>query len=433
MSALGKVVRSGVGRRRLQTFVTGLAAMMAVTASVLGGSLLVASTAPFDHAFAGQHGAHLAVQFDAGKTTAAQLSASAQAAGVTATAGPFATATIAPKGPRSDSSGPSDLAPMTVAGRADAGGAVDQVALTAGQWATDPGQIVLSSAYGSLPLGTVLHLPDLAGDPTLTVVGTALSVSQSADGWVAPSQIAALSGSGVTGYQMLYRFAAASTTAQITADRAAVTATVPAGSVTGTQSWLVIGQGTDRNTALFVPFLIAFGLLGVLMSVLIVGNVVTGAVGAGTRRIGILKAIGFTPAQIVRSYMAQALVPAAVGTALGLLAGNALAVPVLSQTNQIYGTNTSGVAPWVDVTVIAGALGLVGVTAWAAALRAGRLRTVEALAVGRTRRPAGAGRRLGSAPGSRSLARSPWASPTPSPAPPGPPGCSRPSCSARPR
>ena len=73
MSALGRVVRSGVGRRRVQTVVIGLVVMIAVTAAVLGGSLLVASNAPFDRAFAQQHGAHLTAQFDATKTTAAQL------------------------------------------------------------------------------------------------------------------------------------------------------------------------------------------------------------------------------------------------------------------------------------------------------------------------------------------------------------------------
>ncbi len=46
MSALGKVVRSGVERRRVQTLVIGLTTMMAVAASVLGGSLLVVSGAP---------------------------------------------------------------------------------------------------------------------------------------------------------------------------------------------------------------------------------------------------------------------------------------------------------------------------------------------------------------------------------------------------
>ena len=68
--------------------------MIAVTAAVLGGSLMVASRAPFDRAFAQQHGAHLTAQFDATKATAAQLAASASAAGVTAAAGPFPTAQI---------------------------------------------------------------------------------------------------------------------------------------------------------------------------------------------------------------------------------------------------------------------------------------------------------------------------------------------------
>jgi putative ABC transport system permease protein len=44
-----------------------------------------------------------------------------------------------------------------------------------------------------------------------------------------------------------------------------------------------------------VPFLIAFGVLGIVMAVLIIGNVIAGAVSTGTRRIGILKALGFTP------------------------------------------------------------------------------------------------------------------------------------------
>lgn len=389
MSALGKVVRSGVGRRRVQTLVTGLAAMMAVTASVLGGSLLVASSAPFDTAFAGQHGAHLTAQFDASKATAGQLSTSAHASGVTAASGPFPTSVVTPRGgPNAGALAGVDLPPMTVVGRADPGGPVDDVTLRAGRWVTGPGQIVLSFSGPGTRLGATLEVPGLPGSPALTVVGMARSVSGTADGWVTPSQIASLTAPGASrSYQMLYRFAAAGTAKQIAADRAAVTAAVPAGALTGAQSWLNVKQGTDRNTALFVPFLIAFGILGVVMAVLIVGNVVAGAVGVSVRRIGILKAIGFTPAQVVRAYTSQALVPAAVGAAVGVVAGNLLAVPVLSTTNQVYGTTASGVAPWVDVAVIAGALGLAGVTAWAAALRAGRLRTVDALAVGRTPRP----------------------------------------------
>jgi len=62
------------------------------------------------------------------------------------------------------------------------------------------------------------------------------------------------------------------------------------------------------------------------MSVLIVAIVVSSAVSSQTRRIGILKALGFTPAQVVRAYIGQALVPALAGAALGLVAGNLLAL-----------------------------------------------------------------------------------------------------------
>lgn len=185
MSALVKVVRSGVGRRRVQTLVIGLATMMAVAASVLCGSLLVVSGAPFDDAFAGQHGAHLSVQFDAGKVSAAQLSRSKEAEAVNSAAGPFRTATVTP---RSDGAGPGW--PMTVVGRGDPGRDVDEVALLDGRWPTHSGEIVLSAQSSLIPtIGMKIDFPDLSGAPTLTVVGVARSVTQTADAWVVPSQI----------------------------------------------------------------------------------------------------------------------------------------------------------------------------------------------------------------------------------------------------
>ncbi|GAB3976457.1 FtsX-like permease family protein [Plantactinospora veratri] len=387
MSALGGVIRSGVGRRRVQTVVIGLVVMIAVTAAVLGGSLMVASTAPFERAFTQQRGAHLTAQFDGTRSTAAQLSASAQAAGVTAAAGPFPTTTITPAEDR----GP--VRPITVVGRDDPGGPVDAVTLTAGRWVTGPGEIVVQGDIRRPPsmqprVGDVLSLPDLPGGPTLTVVGVARSVSETAGGWVVPEQIAALTAPGATAdYQMLYRFAASGTAAQVDAGRAAVQASVPAEALTGARSWLTTRTNSAGSTVLFVPFLLAFGVLGVLMAVLIIGNVIAGAVGTGTHRIGILKALGFTPGQVVRAYTVQALVPAVAGAVLGVAAGNLLVLPVLAQTNEVYGTTDSGVSPWVDAVVLAGALALVAGTAWAAASRAGRLRTVEVLAVGRTPGP----------------------------------------------
>ena len=109
---------------------------------------------------------------------------------------------------------------------------------------------------------------------------------------------------------MLYRFARADTDADIAADRAAIAAAVPAGCPA---RHVVVPDGQARGRthrpATFAPFVIAFGVLGLVMSVLIIGIVVSGAVSSATRRIGILKSLGFTPAQVARAYVAQALIP----------------------------------------------------------------------------------------------------------------------------
>ncbi|WP_330450589.1 ABC transporter permease [Streptomyces anulatus] len=294
-------------------------------------------------------------------------------------AGPFRTATVTP---RPDGANPGW--PMTVVGREDPGGGVDEVALLDGRLPTRPGETVLSAGSALLPTpGLRITFPDLPGDPALTVVGVARSVTGTADAWVVPSQMAALTAPGSGGHQMLYRFAEADTAARIAAGREAVTQALPPEGVVGEQSWLTVRKTAERDTAVYVPFLVAFGVLGLVMSVLIVGNVVASAVGTGTRRIGVLKALGFTPAQVVRAYVGQALIPAAVGTALGVLVGHLLAVPVMAEAEEVYGASSLAVAPGVDLAVVAGVLGLVAATAWASAWRAGRLRTVDALAVGR--------------------------------------------------
>lgn len=391
MSALGTVVRSGVTRRRVQTVVIVIATMMAVTASILGGSLLVASNDPFDEAFARQNGAHLSASYPADSVTVRDLTASASAEGVEGTAGPFAAASVAPTiemtlpeghpdaGQRSTAAVP----PMTIVGRDDPAGGVDDLVVAEGEWHSGAGEIVIAASRPE-QVGSTYTFPDIPGSPTLTVVGKARSATRTADAWVAESVIGSLAtpDSGLS-YQMLYRFDSASSVAAVTAGEDAVVAAVGA-EPAGSQSWLAVREDATRETALFVPFLVAFGGVGLVMSVLIVGSVVAGAVGTSTRRIGILKSLGFTPAQVVRGYVGQALIPAVIGTALGLVAGNLLAVPVLNQTETAYDTSGPGVSLWTSAIAVIGILLVVVATALAAASRAGRLRTVDAIAVGRT-------------------------------------------------
>src|SRR6202030_1693585 len=146
-------------------------------------------------------------------------------------------------------------------------GPVDDLQLTAGTWARGTGQIVLSDENTPLGVGDLMTFPGLPGKPTLKVVGLAKSMGASADAWVSPAEAAALTAPGsVPGYQMLYRFDHAATDAQIGADRTAIGAAVPPGSMTEAASYLKVKLAADRTSATFVPFVVAFGVLGLAMS-----------------------------------------------------------------------------------------------------------------------------------------------------------------------
>jgi putative ABC transport system permease protein len=383
----GPVVRAvwgGVTRRRVQTVVIGLVLLVSTAASTLGLGLLVDSNGPFQHALAAQRGAHVAATIDAALATGAQLAATTRLPEVTQAAGPFPEASITAQ--ISMHGGDLSLQPATLVGRASPGGLVDDVTLDSGRWANRPGEVVLSRDFGSALqlLGQQITVPGAPGDPHLTVVGIGKSITDSASGWVVPSQVAGLRAPrAARAAQMLYRFRSAGTATEIGADVAALTAALPAGALTGTQSYLTVKSQETRTISILVPFVVTFGLIGLVMSVLIVANVVNGAVVSGFRRIGVLKSIGFTPAQVVAAYVAQAGVPALAGSLAGLVVGNLLSVPLLSQTATVYGVGRLLVPPSVDVAVPLLMCALVGLTALLPALRAGRLSAVQAIATGR--------------------------------------------------
>ncbi|MFI5893482.1 FtsX-like permease family protein [Actinoplanes sp. NPDC051513] len=368
MSAIRTVVR-GAQRRRVSTIVIIAATTMAVTATVLAGLLLAASSAPFANAFAQQKGAHLTALFDPAKTTEEQAAATSSQA--ERAIGPFPVATAVIK----EDPGTPPTPPLKVVGRADPGSdSIDKVTLLAGRWARTTGEIVVARANLRIPTGTTLQLQN---GSTLTVVGEARSLSQTAQGWVTPAEAAAL---GQTGWQMLYRYADAGTEAAMTAHKNAL------GPGVQTQSWLDVRNDAAHRTQLYVPLLSAFGLIGLALAALVIGSVTAGSVASATRRIGVMKALGLTPSQVVRACLVQALIPGLIGAALGIVAGNFLAVPLTADVADLFGTVPMSVTPWVDAAAIIAAVLLISATAAPAAWRAARLRTVDALAVGRTPR-----------------------------------------------
>ncbi len=192
---------------------------------------------------------------------------------------------------------------------------------------TRPGQLVLavnSSSDGQilLPLGAKITVASTPGHPVLTVVGEA-DLGHQFGG--------RLGGAGRDR-------PAARRRGRPAARRCCTGSAAPAaprpsarmpprsarrcrpGAVTAVQSYLTVREQETSQIGPFVPFLVAFGVIGLVMSVLIVANVVSGAVVAGYRRIGILKSIGFTPGQVVAAYTAQVAVPALAGVLGGLVA-----------------------------------------------------------------------------------------------------------------
>ncbi|HEX3492102.1 MAG TPA: ABC transporter permease, partial [Streptosporangiaceae bacterium] len=263
------------------------------------------------------------------------------------------------------------------------GGPVDDLTLLQGHWPNRTGQIVMARGDGIFAGSTVT-----VGSRRLAVVGVADSVTGTADGWVLPREITALGGRRAAGQaQLLYRFASAGRAAAITADIAAVRAALPRGALLDTVSYLDVRQAEQGNVAPWVPFVIAFGVMGLVISVLIVVNVVGGAVIAGTTRIGVLKAIGFTPGQVAASYVLLVAMPALAGCAAGAVLGNLLAIPMLRANAAVYGVGTLGVPLWVDGAVPLGAFALIVAAAVAPALRAGRMSPVQAIAAGRAPQP----------------------------------------------
>ncbi|REE99850.1 FtsX-like permease family protein [Thermomonospora umbrina] len=402
MSAVWRASRAAVRRRRLQTIVIGLVVLSTTTMVLLALALLAAASAPFDRAFAQQRGAHAVATFDAAGVTDARLAETARRPGVKAAAGPFGQRVLdVPKDWLWMPAGS-----LTVVGRADPAGPVDRVDLLAGRWATGPGEIVVDWPVDGAPdrdlLGSRLTA---TGAQPLTVVGFATSMSRSADAWVSPGQMTALR---PTSFQMLYRFAEASTDGRVRAGLADVTAGLPPGSLTTAQSHLALKRAFSAQADAYLPFMTLFGVLGLLVSVLIVGNVISGAVVSGSRHIGVLKALGFTPNQVVAVYLAMVSVPAAVGCVLGTLLGNVLAGPVLrvAFTGIPTGSATIGVSPWASVAGLVGMPAIVVLAALVPALRAHRLSAARAISAGsapRTGRGLRVQRRLGGSPLPRSI------------------------------
>jgi putative ABC transport system permease protein len=160
MSAVFRAARGGLGGRKLQAVIIGLVVLVATAASTLALGMLADAHSPFDHAFAAQHGADVAVTVDTSVASAAQITAAAKVTGVTAVAGPFASQNVDAQVSMPGIGG-TLLNAMNFVGRSSPGGPVDDLTLQQGHWPASDNQVVISpdapgvpgSSTGSSPSG----------------------------------------------------------------------------------------------------------------------------------------------------------------------------------------------------------------------------------------------------------------------------------------
>ncbi|MER6996238.1 FtsX-like permease family protein [Streptomyces sp. NPDC000410] len=353
-----------------------------VAALLLAAALFGYATNPWQRVFAQSNGAHVWIHTG----PSADAAALAELDGVTSVSGPYrtVTTTVETRGAR---------ATVGLRGAGERPPVTGRPLLTSGRWldAGTPDGVVLESSLARALVagpGDTLTLP--GSGRGLTVLGVADSAEpryrpgeRPGTVWALPS---ALQGAGassgqpngqVTGQVTGLRLAEPEDTDY--AVQRAVTR-LGAGAVTDVTNWQQARAEAQGDTRLLGQVLGLFGLGALIAAALAVHGAISTRVRGHLRDISVLKAIGFTPGQVVRVFLVQHLAFAASGAAVAT---------VLTETlgSRLPGRLGEAVAVWQGLpgytaallAVPVAAVLFIGATTCLAAWRAGRVPPVPVL------------------------------------------------------
>ena len=383
MTAVFVKALADLRRRRLQASVIFMTTLLAAGTGTMTLSLLAQTHDPWQTAFDAQRGAHLRVEFD-GRTAPATLAGTGARIGATALGGPYrATPVQFQTGGHKYN--------VTAVGRDDPGGDVSQLRITGGRWPSGGSEVALTQSFADLnhiSIGDRLKVLSVLDQPVLTVTGDVVDINAlRADvggvqhAWVPSSAIAALTGKGTSLYLVDYRFAGSPTSTQLQAHLDTLRAALPPGSITSSLDYMFARTVFHISTLILTGVLVAFSVFALAATAAIVANLVTGIVISGYREIGIMKAIGYTPLQVVGVFLLQVAIPAATACVVGIPAGTVLSQPLLASNSQALGlAYQPSFSPALDLFALAGALGVVTVAAVIPAFRAGLLKPAVVIA-----------------------------------------------------
>ncbi len=370
-------------RRRVQAAVIFLTVLLAIATGTMALTLMSQTRDPYQAAFDAQKGAHLQVSFHA-STDPQLLAATPSIIGASAAGGPYPATTLEFKhaGQRFN---------VETFGRDNPAGPVEVLKVTSGRWAQTNDEIVLTRSFSELnkiSVGDRIKVVSVPTAPTLTVVGEVVDIDEgSADlssqhSWVLRTAVPAVTTPDLSYYLMVYRFPTDPSSLQLQADVDRLRASLPPGSISGSINYLLIRNIFNITNQILTSVLAAFSVFALAATVATVATLVTGIVISAYREIGIMRAVGFTPAGVVGVFALQVVLPALIACLVGIPAGTLLSQPLLANSSHALGlAYVPSFSIPLDLLLLAAGLVVVSLAATLPALRAGLLKPITAISI----------------------------------------------------
>ncbi|MDN3292914.1 ABC transporter permease [Streptomyces ficellus] len=356
--------------------------IVAATAGIVASLLLATAlfgyaTNPWQRVFTQSRGAHVWIHTGAGADSG-RLAALSALDGVDAVSGPYRTAaaTVATAASRGARAG----VELRAAGAEPP--ATGRPLITAGRWLDPaaPHGVVLEASLARALWAEPGDRLDLAGR-TVTVLGVAETAERRYRPGERPGTVWALPRAlpeDRTGGQVVGLRLADPDDTDYTVQRAVTT--LGSGAVTDVSTWQQARAEAQGDTKLLGQVLGLFGLGALIAAALAVFGAISTRVRGHLRDISVLKAVGFTPGQVVRIFLVQHLAFAVFGAALAVLLVRTLGARLpgrLGDAVQVW-QGLPGHLPALLLVPVAAVL-FIGAATCLAAWRAGRVPPVPVL------------------------------------------------------
>jgi putative ABC transport system permease protein len=384
-----------IRRRRIQVAVIFLTVLLSTATGTMALTLMSQTRDPYHTAFEAQKGAHLQVYFSP-KTDPQLLANTPSIIGASSAGGPYPATSLEFKHA-------GETFYVDTIGRDGAGGTVEQLRVTSGRWAQADDEIVLTRSFSELykvSIGDRIKVVSVPAEPAMTVVGEVVDIDEgSADlssqhAWVLPSAVPGLTTPDLSFFKMDYRFSGDPTSTQLQGYVDLLRASLPPGSITGSATYLLFQSVFNITNQIITSVLSAFSVFALAATVATVVTLVTGIVISAYREIGIMKAVGFTPAGVVGVLALQIVIPALAACLVGIPTGMVVSQPLLANSSHALGlAYVPSFSIGLGLLLLMGALLVVSIAATLPALRAGLLKPIVAITNATAPRTA-SGRRL---------------------------------------